>query len=96
MRHQSWTLLSRYIVSCPTGTPRVNWNINPRLNITNNKQLSVPGVQSSVNTYTTAKWSTGDRLEVEYENPGLTVSYNDSTPFMTAYGANVTRNTNLT
>jgi hypothetical protein len=43
-----WSLLSQYIVHCPESNPRINFNIFPLVNVTNQKNWAAQNLTSSV------------------------------------------------
>ena len=81
----SWSLLSRYIVSCPAENPHIEWTIFPSINVTNGASLIVDGYQAAITHNRTSLTEAGQTVELTWDNPGKTVSYNDS--YTTATGA---------
>jgi hypothetical protein len=83
----SWSLLSRYIVSCPAQNPRIEWPIFPALSVTNDANLLVDGYNAAITHNRTSLTEAGRVVQLEWEAPGMTVSYNNS--YNTSVGGNV-------
>ncbi|KAK1923366.1 Rds1 protein [Papiliotrema laurentii] len=74
----AWSLLSRYIVSCPAQNPRIEWPIFPWLSVTNEPSLLVDGYNAAITHNRTSLTEPGRKVEFSWEAPGKTVSYNNS------------------
>ena len=74
----SWSLLSRYIVSCPAQNPRIEWPIFPWLSVTNDANLLVDGYEAAITHNRTSLTEPGRQVFFNWDNPGKTVSYNSS------------------
>ncbi|KAL7420270.1 hypothetical protein Q5752_005239 [Cryptotrichosporon argae] len=74
----TWSLLSPYLVSCPAENPRIEWNIFPALNVTNQESLIVDGYNASISHNRTSLTEAGRVVSVSWEAPGKAVSYNSS------------------
>ncbi|GAA5884494.1 hypothetical protein JCM6882_005274 [Rhodosporidiobolus microsporus] len=70
----AWTLLSKYIKSCPPNNPRIIWPRYPDLNITNQPYAlaGVPGINSNYSLT-----QPGGSIHFTWDNPGKTVGYDD-------------------
>ncbi|GAA5829390.1 hypothetical protein JCM11251_005031 [Rhodosporidiobolus azoricus] len=70
----AWTLLSKYIKSCPPNNPRVEWTRFPDLNITNQPYAlaGVPGINSNYSLT-----QPGGSIHFTWDNPGKVVGYDD-------------------
>ncbi|GAA5967119.1 hypothetical protein JCM11641_000446 [Rhodosporidiobolus odoratus] len=68
----AWTLLSKYIKSCPPNNPRIEWARYPDLNITNEPYAlaGTPGINSNY-TLTSGNGS----IHFTWDKPGKTVGY---------------------
>jgi len=73
-----WSLLSRYIIECPAQNPRIEFPIFPFLSVTNEPSLLQDGYNAAITHNRTSLSQPGDRIELSWENPGQTVSYNNS------------------
>jgi len=74
----SWSLLSRYIVSCPAQNPHIEFQIFPALNVTNGPSILVDGYNAAISHNRTSLTEPGRKVTFEWEQPGMTVSYNNS------------------
>jgi len=74
----SWSLLSRYIIECPAQNPRIEWPLFPALNATNNPGLLIDGYNAAITHNRTSVTQPGQMIQLEWESPGMTVSYNNS------------------
>ncbi|GAA6037960.1 hypothetical protein JCM8097_009510 [Rhodosporidiobolus ruineniae] len=71
----AWTLLSKYIKSCPPNNPRIEFTRFPDLNITN--QAYALGGQPGINSnYTLTQ--PGGQIAFSWDEPGKTVGYDNS------------------
>lgn len=89
----AWTLLSRYIIECPAENPRIEWPIFPLLSVTNEPSLLVDGYNAAITHNRTALSQPGDTIQLSWESPGQTVSYNNS--YNTSIGGFVNNTENL-
>lgn len=78
-----WTLLSRYIASCPSHNVPVGFSIFPRLNITNNPSVVQAGRKAggpAIAHNTSKLLSPGDTVKLSWDQPGKTQGpYNQKT-----------------
>ncbi|GAA94388.1 uncharacterized protein L969DRAFT_96473 [Mixia osmundae IAM 14324] len=65
----AWTLLSQYIVSCPSQPQNLTWTIFPHLNVTDTKPLSLTS-GAGVSHNTTAFSAPGDTITLAWDAPG--------------------------
>jgi len=72
-----WTLLSRYIESCPVDNPRIGWSAYPALT-TDIAPLAYEGSQAAVATNRTANITPGQTISLTWEDEGLAVGPNKS------------------
>jgi hypothetical protein len=92
----AWTLLQPYLVSCPAENPRIEWQIFPALNVTNNPD-AIPLFNTSVVGNDTTPAITQNRtiplsspgriVQLSWEDPGKPTSYNSSYVTNTTAGA---------
>lgn len=71
----SWSLLSRYLVSCPSENPRIEFPIFPWLSVTNEPNLLQEGYEAAITHNRTSLSQPGDVLQLAWSAPGETVSY---------------------
>ena len=71
----SWSLLSRYITSCPSENPRIEFPIFPWLSVTNEPNLLQDGYEAAITHNRTTLSKPGDELQLSWSAPGETVSY---------------------
>jgi len=71
----SWSLLSRYITSCPAQNPRIEWPIFPALNATNAPSLLQNGYQAAITHNRTSLTQPGRNVTFQWEAANQTVSY---------------------
>jgi len=83
----SWSLLNRYIVECPAQNPRIEWPAFPMLSVTNDANLLVDGYNAAITHNRTSLTEPGREIQLSWEAPGMTVSYNNS--YNTTVGGNV-------
>ncbi|GAA5960124.1 hypothetical protein JCM21900_002411 [Sporobolomyces salmonicolor] len=71
----AWTMLSRFIKSCPSTNPRIEWQNFPALTITNQPWALAgkPGINSN---YTLTSGA-GRKLHFTWEQPGKVTGYDD-------------------
>ncbi|GAA6019459.1 hypothetical protein JCM10207_001396 [Rhodosporidiobolus poonsookiae] len=71
----AWTLLSKYIKSCPPNNPRIEFTRFPDLNITNQPYAlgGTPGINSN---YTLTEGA-GEVIQFTWDEPGKVVGYDD-------------------
>lgn len=74
----AWSLLSRYLVSCPSQNPRVDWTIYPWLSVTNEPDLLIEGYNASITHNRTSLTKPGRVVTFAWDQPGQTVSYNST------------------
>jgi len=74
----SWSLLNRYIVSCPAENPKIEWPIFPFLSVTNEPDLLVDGYLANITHNRTSLSVPGRVVTMSWEAPGMAVSYNNS------------------
>jgi len=74
----AWSLLSRYIVSCPATNPHIEWQVYPWLNIVNDADLLVSGFLANITHNRTSLTEPGKVVQLSWDAPGQTVSYNNS------------------
>ncbi|KAK4688958.1 hypothetical protein P7C73_g1170, partial [Tremellales sp. Uapishka_1] len=87
----SWSLLNRYIVECPAGNPNITWQSFPFLSVTNEPDLLQAGYLANITHNRTSLSDPGRVVNLSWELPNMTVSYNNS--YVTSYGDNVTATT---
>ena len=79
----AWTLLSPYIVSCPSHNEPLQWTIFPKLTIDNNPEAISAGLAAggaAISHNISALTATGDELQFTYDQPGKTQGpYNQKT-----------------
>lgn len=71
----AWTLLSPYIVSCPSQNEALQWTIFPKLKIDNNPDAISAGLAAggaAISHNISALTATGDELRFTYDQPGKT------------------------
>ncbi|KIK71562.1 hypothetical protein GYMLUDRAFT_66753 [Collybiopsis luxurians FD-317 M1] len=73
-----WTLLAPYIKSCPAENPRIEFQIFPGLNITNNPNATELGLKPAISNNVTSLSSPGRTIELSWEDPGKVAGYNGS------------------
>jgi hypothetical protein len=83
----SWSLLNRYIVECPAQNPRIEWPAFPQLSVVNDANLLVDGYNAAITHNRTSLTEAGRVIQLSWEAPGMTVSYNNS--YNTTVGGNV-------
>ena len=83
----SWSLLSRYIVSCPASNPYIDFQVFPALSVTNDPNLLVDGYLANITHNRTSLSEPGRTVTLSWENPGMSVSYNNS--YTTSIGGNI-------
>lgn len=71
----SWTLLSRYIVACPEGTPRIEWPIFPLLT-TDAPSLLIDNYTAAITNSRPSLTEAGRRVELYWESPKSGLSDN--------------------
>ncbi|KAJ8487346.1 hypothetical protein ONZ45_g14365 [Pleurotus djamor] len=74
----AWSLLSRYISSCPAENPRIEWPIFPGLNVSGATPAFDNSSRAAITTNHTAFSTPGQNVSLSWEMPGMTVSYNNS------------------
>ncbi|KAF8650304.1 hypothetical protein AX16_005312 [Volvariella volvacea WC 439] len=91
----AWTLLSPYLVSCPTENPRIEWQIFPTLHVLNNPEalgvINSPIIGENTAPAITHNRSrplsfTGREVLLNWELPGRKTSYNNSYTTTTTAG----------
>ncbi|ORY23553.1 Rds1 protein [Naematelia encephala] len=77
-----WSLLSRYISSCPANNTRIEWPIFPWLSVTNEPSLLVDGYLANITHNRTSLSEPGRTVTFAYDAPGKSTgpdnSYNTS------------------
>jgi hypothetical protein len=71
----AWTLLSPYIVSCPSQNEPLQWTIFPKLTIDNNPNATTAGLAAggaAISHNISALVHTGEELQFTYDQPGKT------------------------
>lgn len=71
----AWTLLSRYIVSCPSSNPYIEWPIFPWLSVTNEPNLLQDGYLSAITHNRTSLTEEGRLVELAWDAPETGISY---------------------
>ncbi|WWC67229.1 uncharacterized protein I206_101136 [Kwoniella pini CBS 10737] len=84
----SWSLLQKYLISCPAENPHIEWPIFPALNVTNDANLLVDGYNAAISHNRTSLTEPGRKVELTWEAPMGNVSYNGL--YNTTIGGNVT------
>jgi len=70
----AWSLLNRYIVSCPAGTPKISWPSFPLLNATNQPSILVDGYKAAITHNRTSLTQAGRNVTFSWEAANKTVS----------------------
>lgn len=65
----SWTLLSRYIISCPDSNPLIEWPIFPLLNVTNEPELLLDNYTAAITNDRPPISGPGRRVELSWATP---------------------------
>lgn len=86
----SWSLLSRYIVSCPAENPLIQFQVYPFLSVTNEPDLLVDGYLANITHNRTSLSEPGRVITLSWDLPGTPVGYssqggsNGTTPGLNA------------
>ena len=70
----SWSLLNRYIISCPENNPRVDWPIFPPINVTNGNSILVDGYLAAITHNRTSLTEPGQQVELTWGSPQMNIS----------------------
>jgi len=71
----SWSLLSRYIVSCPAANPLIEFPVFPFLSVINEPDLLQDGYLANITHNRTSLSAPGDKISLTWEAPGNPVGY---------------------
>ncbi|KAL4080342.1 ferritin-like domain-containing protein [Scleroderma yunnanense] len=71
----AWTLLSPYLVTCPSDNPDIKWQIFPYLTVTNNPNAIRSDSKAAVSTNVSAISYPGYEVNFKWDEPGQQVSY---------------------
>ncbi|WVQ94227.1 hypothetical protein IAU59_001305 [Kwoniella sp. CBS 9459] len=84
----SWSLLQKYIISCPAENPRIEWPIFPQLTVNNDANLLQDGYLAAITHNRTSLTEAGRNVSLSWEAPKGNVSYDGL--YNTTVGGNVT------
>ncbi|KAJ4495920.1 Rds1 protein [Lentinula edodes] len=74
----AWSLLSPYLKTCPAENPRIEFQIFPGLNITNNPNVTELDLTPGISNNVTSLSAPGREVQLAWETPGKVTGYNDS------------------
>ncbi|EGN99996.1 hypothetical protein SERLA73DRAFT_135583 [Serpula lacrymans var. lacrymans S7.3] len=83
----AWTLLAPYLTHCPAENPHIEWQNFPALDIKNNPSALYNDSKAAIATNVSAISYPGREVQLSWEDPGKTVSYDGKYVTTTSAGA---------